>query len=131
KPDGKGHIPAAHEQAPGDDPAEDVHVNVAAGHQADHLFVLQGKLVEHGGGHSYGTGALGHQLLVFHKGQDGGSHLVVGNGDHIVHILLSHGEGDVAGSLYRNAVGKGVGGGKAFHLSVMEALGHAGSTGGL
>lgn len=44
-------IPTGGHKAPGDHPGEYVHVDIPSGDHADHLFPLDGELVEHGGRH--------------------------------------------------------------------------------
>ena len=60
-------LAATHDHTAGDNAGQDVHINVAAGDQADGLFACQRQLVEQCGRHRRGTGPLGHQLLVLHQ----------------------------------------------------------------
>ena len=122
---------AAGDKAPGDDPGEDIHVDVAAGQDAHRLFPLDGHLMEQGRRHTDGARPLGHQLLFLHQREDRGSDLVLADGDHVIHILLGQGEGQVAGMLHRNAVGKGGGGIQGDLLALFAALGHTGGVGRL
>ena len=124
-------LAAAHDQTARDDTGEDVYINVAARDQADGLFARQRQLAEKRGCHRCGTGPLGHQLLVFHQGQDGGGDLVLAYGDDVVHILADHLKGRFAGRLDCNAVCKGHGAVQCLVLVVVEGMLHAGGTGSL
>ena len=120
-------LATAHDQASGNDPAEDIHIDVAARDQADGLFAGQGQLTEESRRHRSGPGALGHQLLVFHQREDGRGNLVLADRDHIVHVLLHHPVGGFAGGFHRDAVRKGIHPIQRLVLMVVERPGHAGS----
>ena len=124
-------IAARGHQAPGDDPGEDVHIDIAAGDQADHLLADDGQLVEHGGGHADRARALGDELLLLNGGQDGRGNLVLGDRDDVVHVLLHQGEGGVAGVLDGDAVGKGMDRIQGDLMALAMALEHAGGVEGL
>ena len=121
-------LTAAHDQAAGDDTGENVHINVAAGNQADGFLARQRQLAEQRGSHRRGTCALGHELLVLHQRQDGGGDLVLTDRDNVVHVLAHHVKGRLTGRLDRNAVGKGHGGVQRLVLVVVERVLHAGGT---
>ena len=70
--DGEVSAAAGLEKAAVDDPGEDGHVNIAAGHQAHHLFAFDVHLIEHGGGHRHRAGPFRDELLLLDKGQNGG-----------------------------------------------------------
>ena len=129
--DGQVGLAAAHHQTTGDDAVEDVHIDVAAGDQADHLFALDGQLVEQCRCHRHRTGPLGHQLLVLHQGEDGGCGLVLGDGDDVVHILLAELIGQLTGSLDLNAVCEGGDGREGLVFVLVEGAVHAGCALGL
>ena len=82
-------LAAAHHKTAGDDAVQDVHINVAAGDDAGHLFALYRQLVEQYCRHRHSACTLSHQLLVLHQGENGRRRLVLGHGDDIVHILLA------------------------------------------
>ena len=84
---GEGGVPSTGHQAPGDDPAEDVHVNVSPGDDAHHLFPLDREFVKQHCGYAHGSGSFGDDLLFFQQGQDGGGNLILRDGDDTVHIL--------------------------------------------
>ena len=46
--EGEADVPAAGDEAAGDDTAQNIHVDVAAGDDADDLLALDGELVEDG-----------------------------------------------------------------------------------
>ena len=124
-------LAAAHDHAAGDHAGKDVYIDIAAGDQADGLFALDGQLAEQRGGNRRGTGTFGHQLLVFHQGQDGGSNLILADCHDVVHILFDHLKGGFAGGLYRNAVRKGIHMVQRFIRMVAVRIVHAGGTGSL
>ena len=124
-------LASAHHQPARDHAGEDVHVNVAAGNQADGLFARQRQLAEQRRRHRGGTRALGNQLLVFHQRKDRGGDLVLAHGHDVVNVLLYHFKGSFAGRLDRNTVGKGVHAVQRFVGVVAEGALHAGRTGGL
>ena len=129
--DGQVGLAAAHDEAAGDDAVEDVHVDVAAGDEADDLLALDGQLVEERRRHRHSSRALGHQLLVLHQGEDGRSGLVLGDGDDVVHILLAELVGQLTGGLDLNAVRKGGDGGEGLIFVLVEGAVHTGCTLGL
>ena len=129
--DGQVGLAAAHDEAAGDDAVEDVHVDVAAGDEADDLLALDGQLVEERRRHRHSACALGHQLLVLHQGEDGGCSLVLGDGDDVVHILLAELIGQLAGSLDLNAVCEGRDGRKGLVFVLVKRAVHAGCALGL
>ena len=124
-------LAAAHDHAAGNHAGKDVYIDIAAGDQADGLFALDGQLAEQRGGNRRGTGTFGHQLLVFHQGQDGGSNLILADRHDAVHILFDHLKGGFAGGLYRNAVRKGIHMVQRFIRMVAVRIVHAGGTGSL
>ena len=121
----------AHHQPARDHAGENVHINVAAGNQADGLFARQRQLAEQRRRYRGGTRALGNQLLVFHQREDRGGDFVLAHGHDVVNVLLYHFKGGFAGRLDRNAVGKGVHMLQGFVGVVVEGALHAGRTGGL
>ena len=129
--DGQVGFAAAHDQTAGDDAVEDVHVDVAAGDDADDLFALDGQLVEEGGCHGHCTGPLGDELLVLHQGEDGGCGLILGHGHDVVHILLAELVSQLTGGLDLDAVREGGGSGEGLVFVLVEGAVHAGGTLGL
>ena len=121
----------AHNKAAGDDAGQNVHVDVAAGNQADRFLARQRQLAEQCGGHRRGTCALGDELLVLHQRQNGRGDLVLADRNDLVHVLADHVERRLAGRLDRNAVGKGHGAVQRFIFVVVEGVLHAGRTRGL
>ena len=128
---GQVGLAAAHDQAAGDDAVEDVHVDVAAGDEADDLLALDGQLVEERRRHRHCACTLGHQLLVLHQGEDGGCGLVLSDGDNVVHILFTKLIGQLAGGLDLNAVCEGGDGREGLVFVLMEGAVHAGCALGL
>ena len=63
--DGQVGFAAAHDEAAGDDAVEDVHVDVAAGDEADDLLALDGQLVEERRRHRH-CASLGQGLLAYY-----------------------------------------------------------------
>mgnify|MGYP007012762318 CR=1 FL=1 len=129
--DGQVGFAAAHDEAAGDDAVEDVHIDVAAGDEADDLLAFDGQLVEERRRHRHSACALGHQLLVLHQGEDGGCGLVLSDGDNVVHILFTKLIGQLAGSLDLNAVCEGGDCRKGLVFVLMEGAIHAGCALGL
>ena len=129
--DGQVGLAAAHDEAAGDDAVEDVHVDVAAGDEADDLLTLDGQLVEERRRHRHCACTLGHQLLVLHQGEDGGCGLVLSDGDDVVHILFTKLIGQLAGGLDLNAVCEGGDGREGLVFVLMEGAVHAGCALGL
>ena len=129
--DGQVCLAAAHHKTAGDDAVQDVHINVAAGDDAGHLFALHRQLVEQYCCHRHSACTLGHQLLVLHQGEDGRRRLVLGHGNDIVHILLAQLIGQLARGLDLNAVRKGGSRFQGLVLVLVQAAVHTGSTLGL
>ena len=92
------------DQAAGDDPGEDIDVDIAAGDKAHGLLPRNRQLAEHRSRNTHRTGALGNQLLLFNHGQDRRGNLVLGYRDDAVYILLDHGECRIPRVLDGNAV---------------------------
>ena len=124
-------LAAAHHKAASDNAVQDVHINVAAGDDAGHLFALHRQLVEQYRRHRHSACPLGHQLLVLHQGEDGRCGLVLAYGNDIVHILLAQLVGQLARSFDLNAVRKGGGRFQGLVLVLVQAAVHAGSALGL
>ena len=122
---------SALEQTAVDDAAEDGHVDVAAADDAAHVLAGDVGLVEHGGGHAHGAGALGHEFVAFDEGQDGGANLVLADGDDLIDVGAAELEGVHAGLLDGDTVGDGQYGGEGLYLVVVAALHHAGGAAGL
>ena len=129
--DGQVCLAAAHHKAAGDDAVQDVHINVAAGDDAGHLFALHRQLVEQHRRHRHSACTLGHQLLVLHQGEDSRCRLVLGHGNDIVHILLAQLVGQLARGLDLNAVRKGGSRFQGLVLVLVQAAVHTGGTLGL
>ena len=83
------------------------------------------------GGHGEQTGVLHDHLVPLHDVQEGLHQLAVLQGQHPVHVLLDIGEHQIAGGLYRHAVGDGAGGGQGDHMARLQAGLHGGRAGGL
>ena len=129
--DGQVGLAAAHDKTTGDDAVQDVHINVAAGDDAGHLFALHRQLVEQHRRHRHSACTLGHQFLVLHQGENGRRRLVLGHGNDIVHILLAQLIGQLARGLDLNAVRKGGGSFQGLVLVLVQAAVHTGGTLGL
>ena len=129
--DGQVCLAAAHHKAAGDNAVQDIHINVAAGDDAGHLFALHRQLVEQYCCHRHSACTLGHQLLVLHQGEDGRRCLVLGHGNDIIHILLAQLIGQLARGLDLNAVRKGGGSFQGLVLVLVQAAVHTGGTLGL
>ena len=129
--DGQVGFAAAHDEAAGDDAVEDVHVDVAAGDEADDLLALNGQLMEERRRHRHCACALGHQLLVLHQRKDGGCGLVLSDGDNVVHILLAELIGQLTGGLDLNAVCEGRDCRKGLVFVLVKRAVHAGCALGL
>ena len=84
--------------------------------------------MEEGCRHRHRAGALGHQLLIFHQGQDGRGDFVLADGDHLVHILFAHLIGQLAGGLDLDAVRKGGSGVQGPVTMLLHGHIHAGRT---
>lgn len=125
--DGEGVVASAFGESAGDDAAECVDVDVAAADEADNFLALDGHLVVHNGGHGNGAGALGHELLLLGKGEDGGGYLLVADSHDLVDVLVAHLEGVDTRLLDGYAVGYGADLAEAGDVSFLKGCGHGGS----
>ena len=114
-----------------DDAVQDVHVDVAAAHQADGLLALDGHFAEHRRCDAHRSGTLGYHLLLLHEAQYGGANLVFGHKSYLVNIFRAYFISKVARCFHGDTVRNGRYVGKSLGVMVAYALVHAGRAGRL
>ena len=125
-----GH-PAGGGETAGDDPPENIDVDVSPGDDGNDF--LAGKLgfAAHNRGQGNRPGSFGYDFLHLQEEQNRVGDLVFIGGHHLIHIFLNQGKIQRFDSLDGDAVGERRGGGKADRAAFFEGLLHGGAVGRL
>ena len=105
---GDGDLTVVHHQSAVDDTGQDVHIDVASGNHAHHVFSYYRYLVKECGCHGYGTCTFCYQLLLFDQQQDGSCDFIFSNCNEIIDFFFDYFVCQVARFLYLDTVGEGL-----------------------
>ena len=124
KVDDEGIVAAALAETACDDTAESVHVDITARNKTYHFLALDRQLAEHCGCHRNGTGTLGNKFLLLDKSENSCGDFVIGDGDNLVGLFVTHLEGIHTWFFHGDTVGNCMYVVEMTELAFFERCGH-------